>query len=141
MGASFNAIRTKAEEGSGCIRGGARFQLEKRQRIGEGLGVIKTQDRKGQPHRMNRPYSEDEDNQAQAVARMTIRSNPRNNVHMPPRTTPNSRKTPSPTSTCPTSQKQSSSRSTYVGRWPRMAGDDMKLPLFHGNGTNDPEQY
>ena len=22
-----------------------------------------------------------------------------------------------------------------------MIGDDMKLPLFHGNGTSDPEQY
>ena len=22
-----------------------------------------------------------------------------------------------------------------------MAGDDMKLPLYHGNGTDDPEQY
>ena len=22
-----------------------------------------------------------------------------------------------------------------------MVGDDMKLPLFHGNGTDDPEQY
>ena len=22
-----------------------------------------------------------------------------------------------------------------------MAGDEMKLPMFHGNGTDDPEQY
>ena len=22
-----------------------------------------------------------------------------------------------------------------------MAGDDAKLPLFHGNGTDDPKQY
>ena len=22
-----------------------------------------------------------------------------------------------------------------------MAGDEMKLPIFHGNGTDDPEQY
>ena len=27
------------------------------------------------------------------------------------------------------------------GRRPRMAGDEMKLPIFHGNGTDDLEQY
>ena len=26
-------------------------------------------------------------------------------------------------------------------RRPRMVGDDVKLPMFHGNGTEDPKQY
>ena len=28
-----------------------------------------------------------------------------------------------------------------IGRRPRMVGDDVKLPLFHGNKTKNPEQY
>ena len=72
---------------------------------------------------------------------MTVRSNPAPTVPTPPRTNSNSIKTPSPTSTCPMCQKQSSSRSTSIGRRPKMEGDDMKLPLFHGNRTDDPEHY
>ena len=42
MGASFNETMREAEEESGLMRGGARFQQEKRQRIGEGPVAIET---------------------------------------------------------------------------------------------------
>ena len=35
----------------------------------------------------------------------------------------------------------SSSGSMSTRRRPGMTRDDVKLPLFHGNGTKDPEQY
>ena len=38
-------------------------------------------------------------------------------------------------------QHSTSSRSTIVGIRHMKVGDDAKLPLFHGNGTEDPEQY
>ena len=41
MDAQYNEIVREAEEESGLMRGGARFRQEKRQRIGEGLAVIK----------------------------------------------------------------------------------------------------
>ena len=44
MGVSFDETMREVEEESGLMRGGARFQQEKRQRIGEGPTVIKTQD-------------------------------------------------------------------------------------------------
>ena len=97
MGASFDEIVREAEEGSGCTRGEARFQLEKRQRTREGPAAIETQDREGQPHKTKRPYSDEEDDQAQATPITTIRSNPDNNVPTPLCTTPNSGKPPSPT--------------------------------------------
>ena len=59
MGVSFNETVSTAKEESDCIGGGARFQVEKRQRIGEGLGDIKMQDCEGQPHRTKRPYNDE----------------------------------------------------------------------------------
>ena len=50
MGSSFNKIVRGDEEGCGCTRGGARFLLEKRQRIAEGPVAIRMQDYEGQPH-------------------------------------------------------------------------------------------
>ena len=44
MGASFNKTKMEAEEGSGLMRGGARFRQEKRKRIVEGPTTIETQD-------------------------------------------------------------------------------------------------
>ena len=50
MGVSFYEIVRESKEGSGCKRGGARFQLEKRKRTGEGPTTIETQDHEGIPH-------------------------------------------------------------------------------------------
>ena len=64
MGASFNAIMREVKEGSGCTRGGTRFQIGKRQRTGEGLAALGTQDREGKPHGMKRTYNDDENDRA-----------------------------------------------------------------------------
>ena len=43
---------------------------------------------------------------------------------------------------CPVCQHNGkNSESTSTGRRPRMVGGDVKLPLYQGNGTKDPEQY
>ena len=52
MGASFDETMSEVEEESGIMRGGGRFRQEKRQRIGEGLVVIETQEHEGIPHGM-----------------------------------------------------------------------------------------
>ena len=44
MGASYDETVMEAEEKGGITRGGARFQQEKRQRIGKSPVAIKTQD-------------------------------------------------------------------------------------------------
>ena len=86
-------------------------------------------------------YNDEEDEQNQAMPRVAARSNPGSNVSTPPRTNPPSGKYMQYTLTCPTCQAASSSKATSTGRSSRMAGDDMKLPMFHGNGTDDPKQY
>ena len=88
MGASFDKTVREAEEESGCTRGGARFQQEKRQRTGEGPVVIGTQDCEGRPHGTKRPYSDEEDGQTHTMPRVEERSIPRGNVPTPLRTTP-----------------------------------------------------
>ena len=66
-----------------------------------------------------------------------------NNVPTPPYTTPHSggrnMRSSQVCSVCHHSTNSSGSANT--GRRPRMAGVDMKLPFFQGNGTEDPEQY
>ena len=52
MGVSFEETVREAKEESGCTRGGERFQLEKRQRTGEGPVTIRRQDHERQQHRM-----------------------------------------------------------------------------------------
>ena len=64
MGASFDVIVREAEEASGCIRGGARFRLEKKQRTGEGPAAIGTQEHEGQPNGMKQTYSGNGDDQS-----------------------------------------------------------------------------
>ena len=58
MGMSSDETVRVVEETSGCMRGGARFQQEKRQRMGEGPVAIEMQGRKEQPHGTKRPYSD-----------------------------------------------------------------------------------
>ena len=61
MGASFDDTMREAEEEIFCIRGGARFRQEKRQRTGEGPTAIETKNHEGKPHGTKRPYSDEED--------------------------------------------------------------------------------
>ena len=89
------------EETSGCTRGGERFQ-EKRQRIGEGPTAIEVQCREEKPHGTKRPFSDDEDDQAQATPRITAGSNPSSNVSTPLCTTSPLGINIHSASTCPT---------------------------------------
>ena len=50
MGASFDKTMREDEEESGCIRGGERFQQEKREMIGKGPATIETKTCEGKPH-------------------------------------------------------------------------------------------
>ena len=75
------------------------------------------------------------------MPKRTIGSNPSSNVPTPLRTTPPQGKITHSVSTCPTCQEQSSNRAPAEGRRSKMARDEMKLPIFNGNGTDDPEQY
>ena len=62
MGVSFDETLREADEGSGCTRGGARFRVEKRQRIGDPV-EIETQDCEVQPHGTKQPYTNEEGEQ------------------------------------------------------------------------------
>ena len=70
MAVGFDKTVRAAEEESGCTRGAARFRVEKMQRIGEGAALIKMQNHEGHPHRMKRPYSDEEDEHTQATPRV-----------------------------------------------------------------------
>ena len=138
MGMSSSENIKVIEETSGCTRGGARFR-EKRQRTGEGPAEVEVRYREEQPHGTKRPFCDDEDIQAQATPRRTTGSNRSGSVPTTPRTTPPQGRNAHSMSTCPMCQQQSSNRAPAGGRRPRMAGDEMKLPIFNGNGTDDPE--
>ena len=73
------------------------------------------------------------------MPRRIIGLNPSSNMPTPLRTTPRQGKNTHSASTCSMCQQQSSNRAPAGGRRPRMAGDEMKLPIFNGNGTDDPE--
>ena len=103
--------------------------------------MIRMQDHKGKPHWTKWPYSDEEDKQTHATSRVEVRLKPGSNVSPLPQTTPPSGKYTQSMSMCLTSQATSSSKASPTGRRSRMAGDDMKLPMFHGNGTDDPKKY
>ena len=67
--------------------------------------------------------------------------NPSSNVSTPPCTTPPQGRTAHSTSTFSTCQQKSTKRALAGGRRSRMAGDEIKLLIFNGNGTDDLEQY
>ena len=60
MGMSSSENVKVVEETSGCTRGGPRFR-EKRQRTGEGPAAIEVQCCEEPPHKMKRPFCDDED--------------------------------------------------------------------------------
>ena len=102
MGARFDETMREAGEESCITRGGARFRQENRQRKGEGLAKIKTQDHEGRPHGRKRPYNDEEDDQTQATPRIAVSSNPISNVSTPLCTTPPTGRKVHSTLTCPT---------------------------------------
>ena len=140
MGMSSGESVKVTEEKSGCTRGEARFR-EKRQRIGEGPTAMEVRCHEEQPREIKQHFYDDKDDQAKAMPERKIGSNPSSNVSTPPRTTPPPGRNTHSTSTYLMCQQQFSSRVPTGRRIPRIAAYEMKLPIFHGNDTDDPEQY
>ena len=140
MDGSYDETMREVEEECVLMQSGVRFWQEKKQRIEESLGLIGTRNYERISQGTKRPYNDEGDDQA--MPKPEEGPTQSNNVPTPLCTAPHSgRNTRSSQDFLVCHQHNNSSGSTNTGRRTRMVEDDVKLPLFHGNGIEDPEQY
>ena len=124
----------EVEEECGLVRSGVRFRQEKRLRNEERPGApgIRRYERISQGTK--RPYNEEGNDQDTPKSKEGPTQS--NNVPTPLCTTPHSGRNTRSSQDFPVCHHQkNSSRLANVGRRTRMEDDDVKMPLFHGYGT------
>ena len=140
MDGSYDEFVREVEEECDLLRSGVRFLQEKRQRIEESPSATVTRNCKRRLQGTKRPYIVEGDDQSLPDSKEGPTQS--NNVPTNPCIAPNSgRSTRSSQYFLVCHHQSNSSRLTSTGRRPKMVGDDVKLPLFHGNETKDLKKY
>ena len=138
MDGSYNKTVRETVEECGRMRSGVRFHQEKRRRNEESFGVTGMKNYEKGPQGTKRPYNDEGDDQATPEPK----GGPTQSYNIPTTLCIVSNlgvRNASSSQGFPACQHNgNSSGSTTTRRRHRMAGDDVKIPLFQGNGTKYP---